>query len=325
MISRCLSLCVLGFLATVPASSSAQESRYARVVPQILAAWESADVVCLGEDHGRKHDSDLRIALVSHPAFVRTVDLVVVEFANPVHNDILDRLVLEGENVPVVELRRVWQDALGWGVWDSPVYEQFVRAVRDANLKVPREERVRVIGADAPIDWRTVENGEALAPLLNRGRFIRETIASEVLDQGLKALAIFGSGHCEHEAMGFPGELADRYPGRFWVAFNFYGSEGVAEGKRVFTLGAEPQLILIRGTERAGLPATKMFFRGRHDDATTLGDLLDAIVYHGDVPDVVVHADSAAVTPADRRELARRYALMEEARRVLQRQMQRRP
>src|SRR5262245_40284469 len=69
-------------LATLPAPSVAHgQQRYTGIVEQILTAWRTADVVCLGEDHGRVFDSDLRIELVRHPAFPQTVRTIIVESA----------------------------------------------------------------------------------------------------------------------------------------------------------------------------------------------------------------------------------------------------
>jgi len=198
--------------------NEATKTRLQTIVKGILAAWDKADVICLGEDHGSKNDSDLRIALVEHPDLVRKVNVIIVECANVEHQDILDRFALEGEDMPREKLRAVWSDANGAEVWESPIYEAFLRAVRKANLAVPQNQRVRLIGGDNPKET-------------NRGRFIREAVSREILSKGLRGLAIYGAGHCECRGMGFPGELESKYPGRIWAAFSFYD---VDEGRRVF-------------------------------------------------------------------------------------------
>lgn len=256
------------------ANDTAAKSRLQGIVKEILAAWDKADVVCLGEDHGRKNDSDLRIALIEHPDFVRKVNVIIVEFANSAHQDILDRLALEGENISREELSVVWKDIGGTTAWESPIYEAFLRAVRKVNLAVPRKQRVRLLGGDS------YER--------NRGKFIREAVSREILSKGLKGLAIYGAGHCECRRMGFPGELRDKYPGKIWSAFNFYDVE---EGRRVFGLGDEPRLIPIIGTDKAKIPAAKMFPIGRYNDSATLGDITNAIIYYGNAKEVVVHPD----------------------------------
>jgi hypothetical protein len=142
------------------------------------------------------------------------------------------------------------------------------------NLSLPRERRVRVLGGDDPSQS-------------NRGRFIREAVSREILDKGLKGLTIYGAGHCECRGGGFPGELEDKYPGKIWAAFNFYD---VDAGQSFFGLADTPLLIPITGTEKAKLPAGKMFFLGRYNDPATLGDIANAIVYYGNVKDVKVPA-----------------------------------
>ena len=268
-------------LTTVQPQSSAvrpdeaTKARLQSVVKGILAGWDKADVVCLGEDHGSKNDSDLRIAVIEHPDFIRKVNVIMVEFADTLHQDLLDQLVLEGEDISRERLRAVWKDTSGKAVWESPIYEAFMRAVRKINLTVSRDRRVRLLAGD--------NSNER-----NRGRFIREAVSREILSKGLKGLAVYGAGHCECRAMGFPGELASQYPGRIWAAFNFYD---VDEGRRVFGLGTEPVLIPITGSDKAKIVAGKMFFLGRYNDPSTLADITNAIVYYGNVKDVKVHPD----------------------------------
>jgi hypothetical protein len=255
--------------------TEATKARLQPIVKGIVAAWDKADVVCLGEDHGGKNDSDLRITLVEHPDFSRKVKVIMVESANVAHQDLLDRFILEGEDMSREKLRIVWSDANGAEVWESPIYEAFLRTVRKVNLALPRSQRVRLLAGDNPKES-------------NRGRFIREAVAREILDKGLKGLAIYGAGHCECRGGGFPGELEDKYPGKIWAAFNFYD---VDAGRRVFGLGDAPALIPITGTDKAKLPIGKMFFLGRYNDPATLGDITNAIIYYGDVKDVKVHRD----------------------------------
>lgn len=274
------------FLGALPTGADAQappaaveptaavRTRMQVLVAGILAAWDSHDVVCLGEDHGGKNDSDLRIALIEHPDFARKVKTVMVEFAAVTQQDRLDRFALEGEDMSRETLGEVWRNANGAEVWESPIYEAFLRSVRKVNLTLPREQRIRILAGDNPREP-------------NRGRFIREEVERQILAKGLKALAVYGAGHCLCRGMGFPGELGGRYPGKIWAVFNFFDVE---EGRRVFGLGAEPQLIKISGTDKSGLPAGKMFFLGRFNDPATLGDTADAIVYYGDIKDAKVPA-----------------------------------
>ena len=282
MLSRLLvaSILILMPLTAMAQSPAAQfepdattKARLQPIVKGILTAWDTHDVVCLGEGHGSKNDSDLRIMLVQHPDFVRKVDIVMVECASVHQQDILDRFALDGEDMSREELAVVWREVDGAEVWESPIYEAFLRAVRAANLAVPKAQRVRILGGDDPKEQ-------------NRGKFIRDAVAREILSKNLKGLAIYGSGHCQCRGMGFPGELESSYPGRIWAVFGF---SDVEEGRRAFGLGDEPALIPITGTEREKIPAVRMFFWGRHNDPATLKNITNAIVYYGNIEDVIVH------------------------------------
>src|ERR1043165_4693108 len=96
--NRTMTLALASGVAAVTSGRPTEAQRqYEKVVEGILAAWKTADVVCLGEGHGRYFDNELRMALVRHPAFPTTVRVVVVEMANGIHQDLLDRFILDGE------------------------------------------------------------------------------------------------------------------------------------------------------------------------------------------------------------------------------------
>src|SRR5215510_6757404 len=97
------------FAVLALSSPATAQQRYADVVDHILAAFTTADVVCLGEGHGRYFDNELRIAVVRHPDFPRVAHTVVVEMANPVHQGLLDRFILDGAAMSREQLAPVWR------------------------------------------------------------------------------------------------------------------------------------------------------------------------------------------------------------------------
>jgi hypothetical protein len=117
-----LAILVLSAVLRGPTGQSSQ--RYSQVVEQIVSAWKTADVVCLGEDHDRLYDNELRIAVVRHPDFPRLVRAIVVELANPVHQDLLDRFILDGAALSREDMAPIWRDASNPEVWESPLYER---------------------------------------------------------------------------------------------------------------------------------------------------------------------------------------------------------
>jgi hypothetical protein len=60
-----------------------ETSGFAAATDSLVAAFGGADVIVLGEAHGRKPDSDLRVALVRNPKFAERVRVVVLEAAQP--------------------------------------------------------------------------------------------------------------------------------------------------------------------------------------------------------------------------------------------------
>jgi hypothetical protein len=203
-------------------------------------------------------------------------------------------------------------------VWESPIYEEFLRAIREVNLKLPRERRVRVIGGDTAIDWTRITRAEDLVPLLkaglrNRGGNIRRIIAEQVLDKKVKALAIYGSLHCIKLGMGFPGELMGKYPGRMWSVSALAGDDAM-RAQKLFNLGDSPAYVVTTGTKWESYPAAGILpaFRGE-----PFGQMGDAIVYLGLIPDVAVPADLVDLKNKYGVELARRRQLMEIAEKSL--------
>ena len=186
------------------------------IVRALIAAFDQVDIVALGEAHGAfAIDSDLRIALVRHPDFARKVRTIVVEFGSTTEQSTLDSYI-RGENISRAQLEQVWKtttQARFSGAWDSPIYADFLTAVREVNSKLPPDARVRVLGGDpGPGDNRS-----------------RETAAVALLKQALqkqgKALVIYGAAHF-YRAMpgdylasmgqdtGIVNKLEVDYPGR---------------------------------------------------------------------------------------------------------------
>jgi hypothetical protein len=151
----------------------------------LVSAFDQADIVALGETHVWRLDTDLRIAVVRHPDFAKKVRSIVVEFGSTTEQPTLDRYI-RGENVSRAQLEQVWKTTTSAfnGVWDSPVYAEFLAAVRDVNSKLPADARIRVFGGDpGPGDTRSRETA-AVSVLKER-----------VLQKHGKALVIYGAAH----------------------------------------------------------------------------------------------------------------------------------
>ena len=186
------------------------------IVRTLISAFDQADVVALGEDHGQKLDSDVRIALVRHPDFPKKVRFIVVEFASTAQQPTLDRYI-RGEDVPIAELEQVWKTTTQSrsGVWDSPIYADFLAAVRDVNRRLPAEARIRVLAGDPPTGSVMTRDASAISVL-----------KEQVLEKHGKALVIYGAAHFYRKEVnqillanggGITKLLEADYPGRTFV------------------------------------------------------------------------------------------------------------
>src|SRR5262245_7748200 len=72
-------LLLLSSHASVQSVFPAEASGFAAATDALLEAYSTADVVVLGEGHGRQPDSDFRVALARNPKFAQTVRVIVLE------------------------------------------------------------------------------------------------------------------------------------------------------------------------------------------------------------------------------------------------------
>ena len=78
-------------------------------IPGLLDLFATHPLVALGEMHGSQDQADFVNALLHHPAFPATVQVIVFEVGNARHQALVDRFVA-GEPVAARDLRRVWRD-----------------------------------------------------------------------------------------------------------------------------------------------------------------------------------------------------------------------
>jgi hypothetical protein len=203
------------------------------IVSALISVFDQYDIVALGEAHGRRLDSDLRIALVRHPDFAKKVRSIVVEFGSTTEQTTLDRYI-RGENVSRAQFEQVWkttsQAQFGSPVSENPIYTDFFAAVREVNSRLPADARIRVLGGDpGPGDNRS-----------------RETTAVSVLKEQIlqkhgKALVVYGAAHFYRTApadylaslgkdIGIARMLEIDYPGRTFAVIPVGGQLDLPPG-----------------------------------------------------------------------------------------------
>jgi hypothetical protein len=241
-------------------------------VASIAALFAEYDVVALDDgDHGNVNAHEFRLRLIRDPRFRAAVDDIVIEFGNAKYQDIADRYV-NGDVVPDADLRRVWRDtSQASPVWDSSIYEEFFRAVRDMNLASPGGRRLRVLLGDPPIDWADVHG---FADLTRQMRVIgdRDThparlIEREVRAPGRRALIVYGGVHlqrtpaavkrpCDPAApLCYPGSIVDQLASAGIPVFNVHTLTAAAPDVAArLAAGSAPRLIDLRRDDFGVVP-----------------------------------------------------------------------
>ena len=275
----------------------------------VIAAFDRVNLVALGERHWAREDSEFRIRLIQHPEFAQRANDIAIEFGNPLYQALLDQFV-SGGNVRSGDLQKVWQNTTQPGAWDSPVYEEFISAVRSVNARLPPNARLRVLAADYPIDWDTAEHVK-LNILDDRDQSAAAVIREEVLKKDRKALVLFGSAHLYRNHPGTIVELLKTdSKARLFVVVPIGGPGMPAEIARNDATPSQPALltladnklgnvaaedVLERGTKRIkivdGRPVfadSKPVFVPVFDHGIKLHELADACLYFGRaLPDFV--------------------------------------
>jgi hypothetical protein len=291
---------VLGLVicSALGAASVCNFGRVPRAIPVdavsgILDAFRSHQIVALGEGlHGNEQGHALRLALVRDPRFPALVNDIVVEFGNSRYQDVIDRFV-GGDDVAYDALQRVWQDTINPNpLFDSPIYEEFFRAVREVNGPLPAARRIRVLLGGAPVEWEKVRTRDDL------GRWDRrpeELIKADVVSRNRRALVIFGDGHFRRH-----NEWQQDADGSFWPTLTQRIER--AASTRVFAIWTNttveleriqrdvaswpvPSLATLSGTR---LGSVNFFYYAGLKSALRMEDQYDALVYLGPVSSITM-------------------------------------
>ncbi|MBV8845616.1 MAG: hypothetical protein JO307_22650 [Bryobacterales bacterium] len=269
----------------------------------LITAFDQFDILALGEAHGRKLDSDLRIAVVRHPDFAKKVRFIVVEFGSTTAQPILDSYI-RGEDVPRTQLEQVWKTTTQGANLDSRFFIDFFAAVRDVNSKLSADRRIRVFGGDpGPGDTRS-RDGAAVSIL-----------KEQVLLKHGKALVIYGAAHFYRAEVGqvlrsvgggIAKTLEAEYPGRTFAVIPVGGRTELPPGvhlnikpdlqkfDRALNTPVRPVLVSLQRPPFRDLTAEEFLgyqmlncrgpggcvsaFKG---SSLTLGQMADACVYVG--------------------------------------------
>ena len=176
------------------AQASGQEGAQRDAVREIVAAFKQHPVVIIGEAHWLRQPGDFYVRLVGDPEFQETVQDIVIEFASRNNQPLLDRYSA-GQNVPIEEVRRILRDTTKVASWESPIYAEWLAAIREVNKTLPAARRLRVLAGDTTIDWSQIKTHDDWAALGDNNISFADVVIHEVLEKKHRALVVLGSNH----------------------------------------------------------------------------------------------------------------------------------
>jgi hypothetical protein len=128
----------------------------------------------------------------------KIINIVIVEFANIDYQDILDKFIF-GEEVDINELRKVWRESTQspGRLGEIPVYFKLLQKIRNVNLTLPAEKKIRVMGGDPSIHWDEINTWDDCKKEIGSSRDIFP--ADLAIDFGInnskKVLLIYSGFH----------------------------------------------------------------------------------------------------------------------------------
>jgi hypothetical protein len=187
---------ILLFLSgmSTSAQTRAENPKPINAVRGILDAFKQHPVVIIGEAHWLRQPGEFYVRLIRDREFQETVQDIVVEFASRNNQPLLDKYI-GGENVPIEEVRHIWRDTTKVASWESPIYAEWLAAIREVNEGLPPTHKLRVLAGDRAVDWTQVRTHSDWEALGNNDISISEVIENEVLKRRHRALVVLGSNH----------------------------------------------------------------------------------------------------------------------------------
>jgi hypothetical protein len=244
----------------------------------VLQAFETHDLVMLGEIHWNKQEYAWLQSLIANPEFADRVDDVVMEFGNSLYQKSVDRYIA-GEAVPIEDVQLAWRNTLGLGD-PPPIYADLYKAVRATNLRRHGKHQMRVLCGDPYIDWEKVKTKDDIGPFLgHRDQWYAQVVKDH------RAFLIAGSAHFLRErGDGYiEPELRRAGAKTFVILAGTNAVKGYDDLDHRFDSWPAPSIALVNGNWVGELPAIPVISGGTEsiNPPVKLKDESDALLYLG--------------------------------------------
>jgi len=264
----------------------------------VLEAFETHDIVMLGEIHWDKQEYAWLRSLVANPEFADRVDDVVMEFGNSLYQKSVDRYIA-GERVSIEKVQRAWRNTLGLGD-PPPIYGDLYKAVRETNMRRHGKHQMRVLCGDPYINWNKVKTKEDVGPYLgHRDQWYAQVVKDEVLAKHHRAFLIAGSAHfLRDQGAGYgegyvEPELRRVGAKTFLILAGTNAVKGYDDLDHRFDSWPAPSIALLKRNWAGELPALPVISGGTEgsDSTLKLRDAADALLYLGP-RDSLIHVET---------------------------------
>lgn len=278
---------------TIPVVAGAQiEPRLEPATEAILRAFQSHDVVMLGELHGNQQQYEWLRTLVATPEFADRVDDIVMEFGNSLYQESVDRYV-RGDDIPLEQVQGAWLDTVASVGPPSPVYASLYRAVREINITRQGKHQIRILCGDPNIDWKQVKEGIDILPYLrSREQSYAQVVQNEVVAKRRRALLVMGTGHflrhfdmvmTSRKQFDIEQQLRAAGANPYLVVVGTNTTAGPNEVDHRFDSWPAPTIVSLANNWVGELPAIPVVMAGRGPSlpGLKLSDAADAVLYLG--------------------------------------------
>ena len=184
--------------------------------------------------------------------------------------------------------------------WESPIYAEWLAAIREVNQGLPPNRRLRVLAGDTAVDWQRLQSHADWEALGDNNLSFADVIVNEVLRRRHRALVVLGINHVRKSRdrnEDATSRVESRYPGSTYVV--------LLDNRGLLQPAAQELVRLDRFSrnapmlcELAGTPL---------GDATHLSSEADALLYLGP-PETLARAfpPAGSLEPSYMKELDRR-------------------
>ncbi len=164
----------------------------------ILQMFNNHNIIGLGEgEHHLLNSHQFFKKILDNKKIQETINIVIVEFANAGHQDILDKYIF-GEEVSIEELQKIWRESTQCinQFGEATIYFELLQKIRDVNFTLASNKKIRVLGGDPPIDWTLISSLEDYLKInIKRELFAADLVIEYGVKHSKKVLMIYAEYH----------------------------------------------------------------------------------------------------------------------------------